>query len=101
MAHGRTGRKPTAAERAGDKRTAARQARLARLDQPPSWRSSANRAAITAIIFAVALVLLFGRPVGAAIALAGFMFLVYIPMGYAMDTFIYRRRQARKAREKG
>lgn len=100
-ARGRTGRKPTAAERKPDARAAAREQRLARLNQPPSWRSAANRAAITTIIFAVALVLLFKRPIAAALALSGFMFLIYVPMGYAMDTFIYRRRQARKAKDKG
>jgi hypothetical protein len=93
---GRTGRKPTAGERKADPKAAARDRRAARLDQPPSWRTAANRAAITTIIFAVALVLLFKRPVAAAIALAGFMFVIYVPMGYYMDTFVYRRRQKQK-----
>jgi hypothetical protein len=93
---GRTGRKPTASERKADPKAAARERRLARLEQPPSWRAAANRAAITTIIFALALMLLFKRPVGAAVALAGFMFVVYVPMGYYIDTFIYRRRQRQK-----
>ena len=92
-ARGRTGRKPTASERKADARAAARQKRL---DQPPSWRTSANRAGITTLIFAVALVLLFKRPIGAAVALAGFMFFVYVPMGYSLDSWLYRRRQRQK-----
>ena len=93
---GRTGRKPTASERKADARTAAREQRLARLDQPPSWRASVNRAGITTLIFAAALVLLFKRPIGAALALAGFMFFIYVPMGYTMDSWLYRRRQRQK-----
>jgi len=95
-ARGRTGRKPTAAERKGDAKAAARERRMARLNQPPTWRAAANRAAITTIIFALALVLLFKRPLSAALALAGFMFVIYVPMGYYMDTFVYRRRQKQK-----
>jgi hypothetical protein len=93
---GRTGRKPTASERKADARATAREQRLARLDQPPTWRAAANRAAITALIFAVALVLVFKRPVGAAFVLAALMLLVYIPMGYSMDSWLYRRRQRQK-----
>ena len=92
-ARGRTGRKPTPGERKADARAAARQQRL---NQPPSWRTSANRAAITTLIFAGALVLLFKRPIGAAVALAGFMFFVYVPMGYSLDSWLYRRRQRQK-----
>jgi len=95
-ARGRTGRKPTTGERKADAKTAARERRLARMNQPPSWRAAANRAGITTIIFSIALMLLFKRPPGAAFALAGFMFVIYVPMGYAMDTFIYRRRQKQK-----
>ena len=34
------------------------------------------------------------------IALAGFMLLFYIPMGYYTDLFFYRRRMAKQARER-
>ncbi len=86
---GRTGRKPTAAEVKAN-------ARQNRLDRPPSWRSAVNKAAIAAVVFAVAVILLFNRPVGTSILLAGFTFLIYIPLSYYTDSFIYKRAQARK-----
>ena len=91
---GRTGRPPTPAER---KAAARAQVRATRLDRPPSRRSAANRAAVAALIFGFAVVVLFGQPVASGIALAGFMLVVYIPMTYLTDSFIYNRRQKKKA----
>lgn len=91
-ARGRTGR--TAIK--GDAKQIARQRRADRLDRPPTWQGSAQRAAVAAAIFGVMLVLLFKRPVVAGVFLALVMFLLYIPLGYYTDLFIYRRRQARK-----
>jgi hypothetical protein len=99
-ARGRTGRPPTAAERKADARAGARDARLARLNRPPTWRSAANRALIATVLFVVVVIFAFGRPVSEGIALAGFMLLFYIPMGYYTDLFFYRRRQAKQARER-
>jgi hypothetical protein len=101
-ARGRTGRKPTGSERgakAGSK-DGARERRLARMDQPPTWRSAANRAAIATALLLVALLLLFKTEPARAIALAGFAMIIYVPMGYYTDLFMYRRRQARKLRDK-
>ena len=74
----------------------ARQRRAERLDSPPTWRGAVNRAAIAAAVFGVLVVLLFGRQVSDGVFLAAFMFLLYIPLGYATDTAIYRFRQRRK-----
>ncbi len=65
-----------------------------RLLQPPSWRQSATRAAIAAVIVAVVFVLI-GRPPLVAAALAGFMFLIYVPLGYATDRALWRWRARR------
>ena len=89
---GRTGRPPTAAER---KQTAKEQ-RMARFDKPPTWRSAANRAGIAALLFIVAVIVLFKENMATAIAIGGFMFLLYVPLGYYTDQFMYRRRQAKK-----
>jgi hypothetical protein len=70
---------------------------LERFDKPPTWRSAANRAALATILFIVAVSVLFRQGIGSAIAIGGFMFLLYIPLGYYTDMFIYRRRQAKKA----
>jgi hypothetical protein len=69
-----------------------------RRDIPPTWRSATNRALIAAGIFLALLILLFGQPLGSSLALAAFMLLLYIPMGYAIDRFFYNRRQAAKRR---
>ena len=53
----------------------------AKVDAPPSWRSSIVRGVVAAVIFTVLLMLIFKRPVGAALALGGFMLAFYIPAG--------------------
>jgi hypothetical protein len=77
----------------------AQQRRMERMNRPPSWRAAANRAALAAAVFLAVLVLLLDQSIGGALAIAAFMFVVYIPMGYFMDSFIYRLRQRRKERQ--
>ena len=90
---GRTGRPKTRDEA----KKIARQRRTERLDKPPTWRGSVNRAGIAALVFGALIVVLFHRPIAAGAALAAFMFLLYIPLGYATDLAIFRFRQRRKA----
>jgi hypothetical protein len=90
---GRTGRPKTRE----DAKKIARQRRTERLDKPPSWRGSLNRAAIAALVFGVLIVIVFHRPIAAGGALAAFMFVLYIPLGYGTDLAIFRFRQRRKA----
>ena len=97
---GRTGRKPTAGERGASKSEKSRQQRMARLDRPPTWRSAANRALIAAGLFLVAVLVLFRQKPVPAISLSAFMVLVYLPMGYYTDLFLYRRRQRQKEKNK-
>jgi hypothetical protein len=89
---GRTG-KPRTREEA---KQIARRQRAERLDKPPEWRSTINRAGIAALVFAVLVVLLFGRPVLSGLLLGVVMFAIYVPLGYATDSAIYRFRQRRK-----
>lgn len=77
-----------------------------RHDQPPTWRSALIRGAVASGLFAVIVVLLFQRPVAPAIGLAVVLMLFYVPMGYFIDNFFYRRRQRqlqaeREARKAG
>jgi hypothetical protein len=88
---GRTGRKPNAGERTT--KPGAKKPRPNRFDHPPSWRSAANRAAVAAGIFVAVVILLFGQNPIAAISLGCFMLLLYIPLGYYTDLWLYRRRQ--------
>ena len=81
----------------GGARAGARQGRLARLDRPPTWTGALTRAAIAAAIFAIVVIALFDESVQAGVTLAAFMLLIYIPMSYYTDRFIYNRRQRSKA----
>ena len=95
---GRTGRKPTDQERAKPQSTKelARQRRLERLDREPTWRGAANRAAIAAGLFVVAVILLGQRP-ATAFTLGALMLLLYVPLSYYTDLVIYNRRRKKKA----
>jgi hypothetical protein len=93
---GRTGRKPTADERKTQARKTTQERREERLNKPPTWASAAQRAFLATIIFIVALLLVFHEAVSRVVALSGFILLLYIPMGYYTDLFLYRRRQAKK-----
>jgi len=90
---GRTGRPRTRQ----DAKQISRQRREERLNKPPTWKSAMNRAAIAAAVFGVLVVVLFRRDVAQGVALAAFMFLLYIPLGYGTDLLIYRFRQRRRA----
>ena len=90
---GRTGRAQTRDEA----KKIARDRRTERFNKPPTWRGAVNRAAIAAALFGVLVVILFKREVAQGVALAAFMFLLYIPLGYATDSMIYRFRQRKRA----
>ena len=92
-ARGRTGRKLDPEERAKPTRGA----RPNRFAKPPTWQGAATRAAIAAAIFFIAVVALFRQPVLGAISIAMFMFLIYIPLGFYTDQFLYKRRKAKEA----
>jgi hypothetical protein len=89
---GRTGRPQTREEA----KKISRERRMERLNKPPNWRSAINRAAIAAVLFGVLLVVLFQRDPLQGVALGAFMFVLYIPLGYATDTMIYRYRQRKR-----
>ena len=97
---GRTGRKLDPKEK---KKAAATDSRVARLGKPPSWRSAANRALVATGIFFVVFLLAFKQKVGPAIALAGFMLLIYFPLGYYTDLALHKRflRKQAMARQQG
>jgi hypothetical protein len=94
----RRGRTSRPASR-GQARDQARQRRVDRTNRPPTWRGALNRAGLAAAVFFAVLLLILRQSFGPALGLAAFMFLVYIPLGYTMDSFIYRARQRRRQRE--
>ena len=95
---GRTGRPPTTDER---KKAARETAREKRLNSPPTWAGSAKRAALAAL-FIFAFILLTssksksGSPAATAAVFAVFAFLLYVPSGYYLELFLFRRRQRKK-----
>jgi Flp pilus assembly protein TadB len=94
-ARGRTGRPPSPDERKKQARTSARERRL---NTPPTWKSSLARAALAAVFVFAFLVLTSKAKNRVAIA-ASFTvvaLIVYIPAGYYIELFMYRRRQRRK-----
>jgi hypothetical protein len=94
----RAGR-PRSREEAKARARAARKNRpMSRSDAPPTWRSAIIRAVVAAAIFVVLLVLLFGRPPGAALGLGALMLVFYVPAGYYVDTMLWRRRERARIR---
>lgn len=73
----------------------------ARVDRPPTWRSSIIRGLVAAVVFTVLLLLLFKRPPGVALALGAFMLAFYIPAGYFIDITLWRRRERARMRSQG
>jgi hypothetical protein len=67
-------------------------------DLPPTWRNSLIRGIFAAVIFAVLLILFFGRPVGAAVVFGLFMLAFYVPAGYYIDMALWRRRERARIR---
>src|SRR3954451_14396732 len=66
-------------------RASAKRKPAQRQDLPPTWRNSIVRGVFAAIVFIVALLLIFKRPTGVALALGAFMLAFYIPAGYFID----------------
>ena len=97
-ARGRTGRKLSESERKGSVKMDAAARRREKLERPPTWRGAAVKAAIAAVVFAVAVTLLFGRPLLASIALALFTFVIYVPLSYYTDVLFHRRALAKRAK---
>ena len=95
---GRTGRPLSADEKKKQTRTEARERRL---NTPPTWKGAATRAGLAA-----ALIFIFLLAVGpkqhrleSAAIFAVFALLLYIPSGYYLEMYMYRRRQRRKQQE--
>jgi hypothetical protein len=96
-ARGRTGRKPTAAEKGGKRAEAAkaREKRMSRYDRPPTWRTAFTRAAVASVaLFVLALVLNLG--IAQAFVYFVLALLLYTPISYYTDAWMYRRRQRQK-----
>jgi hypothetical protein len=72
--------------------------RAPRSDLPPTWRSAIIRGSVISALLIVVL-LVFDKPVGASILFGIFMLAVYIPMGYYIDLFMWRRRERSRIKD--
>lgn len=98
---GRTGRKPTAEEKRGETKRAKQQP-IDRRDRPPSWRAAFLRAMIAAVVLLMlGLLLLHGKSSNTVIRIFPFALLLYTPVSYYSDVWLYRRRQRKLAKEGG
>jgi hypothetical protein len=95
-ARGRTGRPPTPDERKRQTRAGAREARL---NKPPTWKSSIVRALLAAVlVFTFLLLTAKGKnKIPVALGFTAVALLIYIPAGYYLELFLYRRRMRKKA----
>ena len=100
-ARGRTGRRPTAEEQKKADRAAARERRVMK---PPTYRSAFFKASLmAALLFVFTQVGLFGDdvPIAQSITLSIFALLIYTPLAYVTDKFVYNRAQRRLAQGQG
>lgn len=69
-------------------------------DRPPTWRSAAIRGVIAAVLFVVLLFVIFQETIVQSIAFGFFMLAFYIPAGYYIDQWAWRRRERARIRER-
>jgi hypothetical protein len=93
-ARGRTGRPLSADEKKKQLRADAREKRL---NTPPTWRSASLRGALAAVVIFVFLLLTTrNHSVPQALLLALVALLIYIPAGYYLEVYLFRRRQRKR-----
>jgi hypothetical protein len=97
---GRTGRKPTTEENKG----AARTTRGQRRAKPPSWNSAALKAlAMAVLLFVIIKLGVIGKSTTTttqALFLAVMALLIYTPLAYVTDRFVYSRTQRQQQQQK-
>jgi uncharacterized membrane protein YgcG len=96
---GRTGRKPTAAEKKGDAQKAKGQA-LDRRDRPPTWRAAFIKGMFAAVVLLL-FVLFFTPKSGSLVALFPIVLAMYTVISCYTDRWVFNRRQRNKARRAG
>ncbi len=96
-ARGRTGRKPTAAEKSGKPAQSSSRAKLLeRSEREPTWRGAVVRAMFAAVMMlAILLIFKLTKP-AQAIALFPIVLVLYIPVSYYTERWTYNRRQRTK-----
>ena len=94
---GRTGRPPGPDER---KKQSREQARQARLNKPPTWKGSFNRAMLASGFMFVLLLITSKFKIVPSLLFAILAMAIYVPSGYYLENFLYRRRMAKQAQKR-
>jgi preprotein translocase subunit Sss1 len=90
---GRTSKPPSADVVKKQKRE---DARVQRLTKKPTWKSSSLRALLAAAFICIFLLISTRGNVPASIAFAAIAALIYIPAGFYLETFLWRRRMRKQ-----
>jgi hypothetical protein len=100
---GRTGRKPTAAEKSGKAAEAAKtkQQRLDKANRPPTWRGAFVRALVAAAALVLISGLILKASAGQSVAYFFVGLLAYTPISYYSDSWLYKRRQRKQGTSGG
>lgn len=99
---GRTGRKPTPAEKSGDPVARAREKErlLDKRDRPPTWGGAFIKAMFATILLLLVVVLLLHQSNG-AVAFFPIVLGFYTVISYYTDKWMFDRRQRKKREESG
>jgi hypothetical protein len=95
---GRTGRKPTAAEKNGEGAKAAARKReelIDKRDRPPSWRGAFYKAMIASVLLLLVMLLVLKQSDGVA-GLFPIILVGYTVVSYYTDKWVYDRRMRKK-----
>jgi hypothetical protein len=93
---GRTGRKPTAAEKKGEMGKAKAQA-VDRRDRPPTWRAAFIKGMFAAVVLLL-FVTFFTPKSGSLVSLFPVVLVMYTVISYYTDRWVFNRRQRNKAK---
>jgi|SRR5579863_3310683 len=95
-ARGRTGRPPSAEEK---KRSEREKRRDDRMYRKPTWKGSIQRALLAGVfVFVIQVIVYHNKKNGvmAAVFTSAMAVVLYMGIGYYMETFLWRRRMAKK-----
>jgi hypothetical protein len=99
---GRTGRKPTAAEKSGNPQDAAKAKERAidRRDRPPTWRGAFIKGMFAAVVLLLFTIFFLPKS-NSLIALFPVVLVMYTVISYYTDRLVFRYRQRNKAKRGG
>ncbi|HEY2398570.1 MAG TPA: hypothetical protein VGH78_06220 [Solirubrobacteraceae bacterium] len=100
---GRTGRKPTTAEKSGTGAGSAKTKgpRIDRRDRPPTWRAAFIKGMLAAVVLLLFMILFLPKSNASLIGLFPVVLILYTVISYFTDRFVYRSRQRKKAKRGG